>query len=125
MPKRLERLDAIIPGVRRRRTTICCSAIALVAICGCALAARQLRTVPLPFFPIRTVWTLALNSALSAPPAFSATHAYFSLEANRLATYDLHAGSLIWIVSARPQSQPAAGGGLVFVAEPDAISALR
>ena len=79
----------------------------------------------LSLFPLRTVWTLALNNALVAPPAFSGTRAYFPIGGDRLVAYDLVSGQQLWIVSTPVRSAPAIGEGLIFVVEPEAISALR
>ena len=111
-------------GVAAPRTTICCSALALtmVAIVGA--------TEPAPpeapaLFPLRPVWTLALTSSLAVPPAFHGSRGYFPIEGDRLAAYDLDTGEELWLMPARTQSKPAAGEGLVFIAEPEALAALR
>jgi outer membrane protein assembly factor BamB len=75
--------------------------------------------------PAVPVWTLALNNALVAAPAYDEGHAYFAIEEDRLAAYDLLAGTLTWIAKAHPTSAPVAGGGLVFLVEPDGLIALR
>jgi outer membrane protein assembly factor BamB len=130
--------------VHGRWTTRCCSAVALIALsCGTALAQTQ---APLPFpsptssvkqnpskldktppaiVPARAVWTLVLNSQLSAPPAYDDTHVYFALEGNRIAAYTLPEGTRAWIVSAHPQLPPAAGDGLLFLVENGALVARR
>ena len=76
-------------------------------------------------FPLRTVWTLALTSPLAAPPAFFGSRAYLPIEGDRLGAYDLDTGEELWMTPVRTQSKPAAGEGLVFVAEPEALVALR
>jgi outer membrane protein assembly factor BamB len=76
-------------------------------------------------FPLRTVWTLALTSSLAAPPAFTGSRAYFPIEGDRLGAYDLDTGEELWRMPVRTQSKPAAGEGLVFIAEPEALAALR
>jgi hypothetical protein len=76
-------------------------------------------------FPIRTVWTLALTSPLATPPAFTGSRAYLPIEGDRLGAYDLDTGAELWTTPMRTQSRPAAGEGLVFVAEPEALAALR
>jgi len=76
-------------------------------------------------FPLRTVWTLALTSPLAAPPAFSGSRAYFPIEGDRLGAYDLDTGDELWMMPARTQSKPAAGEGLVFIAEPETLAAFR
>jgi outer membrane protein assembly factor BamB len=104
----------------RPATTICCSALALIA-----LAATPSRdTGPPALVPTRPVWTLALNSQLSVPPAYDATRAFFSLEHDRLVAYDIVPGKQLWLVESRPILQPAAGGDLVYVAETERLVAL-
>jgi len=111
--------------VYRPGTTRCCSAIALALFSSCAIAARKPSSAPRPFFPARTVWTLALNNALTAPPAFSGANGYFPIEGDRLVAYDLASGRQLWIVSASIRSAPATGDGLIFVDQPGAIAAVR
>src|SRR5262249_23721265 len=86
-------------GVSSRQTTRCCSAIALVLLWQCATAAQKPAT-ELSLLPLRPLWTLALNNALSAPPAFAGTRAYFPIEDDRLVAYDLATGHQLWLVAA-------------------------
>ena len=39
--------------------------------------------------PVEPAWTLALNNALTAPPAYDGTLAFFPIEGDRLVAYDL------------------------------------
>ena len=80
---------------------------------------------PLSLFPIRTVWTLALNNQLIAPPAYFESHAYFAIEGDRLVAYDLEGGRQEWIVPAHPEFEPAVGDGLLFIVDPTSLTALR
>lgn len=82
------------------------------------------KTSPL-FFRTLTIWTLELNSQLTAPPGIDAKRAYFSIEGDRLAAYELATGKHDWTVSVRPQMEPATGEGLLFVVERDSLAALR
>ena len=75
--------------------------------------------------PFRIAWTVALNGSLTAPPAFSGQRGYFPLDEGRLAAYSLADGKSLWVAMARIASQPAAGDGRVFIAEPEALSAVR
>ena len=105
----------------RPATTICCSALALIA-----LAATPSRdSGPPAFVPTRPVWTLALNSQLSVPPAYDETRVFFSLEQDRLVAYDIVPGKQLWLVESRPILQPAAGGDLVYIAEAARLVALN
>lgn len=105
----------------RPATTICCSALALIA-----LAATPSRdSGPPAFVPTRLVWTLALNSQLSVPPAYDETRVFFSLEHDRLVAYDIVPGKQLWLVESRPILQPAAGGDLVYIAEAARLVALN
>lgn len=76
-------------------------------------------------FPARQAWSLPLNNELTAPPAMSGRYGYFPIEGDRLAAYDIEHGTLLWLIAATPTSQPAIGDGLVFVAEPAALTALH
>jgi outer membrane protein assembly factor BamB len=79
---------------------------------------------PISLFPTVPVWTLALGSQLTVPPAYDDARAFFSLENDRIVAYDIVSGAQAWLVTARPQLQPAAGGGFLFVVEPEALTAL-
>jgi outer membrane protein assembly factor BamB len=112
-------------------TTRCCSAIAVLVIVGAALNGQGHTPAvslvapapPLALFPIRPVWTLALNNVLVAPPGFGENRGFFPIEGDRVAAYDLQSGTLLWTASARPVSEPVAGEGLVFIAEANGIVA--
>ena len=75
--------------------------------------------------PVETVWGLALNNSLTVPPAYEHALAFFPIEGDRLVAYDLLSGTQKWLVAARPLTEPAAGGGLLFVLEADALKALH
>jgi outer membrane protein assembly factor BamB len=98
-----------------RGTTICCSALALIA-----LARPQ---EPIALLPVRSVWTLALNNQLIAAPAYDTSSVYFPIEHDRLVAYDLISGNQRWLVEAQPIFEPAAGETLVFVTESGVIVA--
>jgi outer membrane protein assembly factor BamB len=87
-------------------------------------APRIEQAEPVSLFPIAPVWTLALGSQLTVPPAYDEGHAFFSLEDDRLVAYDIVSGERRWLVTARPQLQPVAGDGLLFVVEPETLTAL-
>jgi outer membrane protein assembly factor BamB len=76
-------------------------------------------------FPVRAIWTLDLNNAITAPPAYDGARGFFSIEQDRLVAYDLVAGRRLWTITARALSRPAAGDDLVFVAEPNGLRAVR
>ena len=127
-------------GVALRRTTRCCSAVALTLSLSASVlgqpgtptphpvprrsAPKLDKTLP-PLVPVDTVWGLALNNALTMPPAYEGTQGFFPIEHDRLVAYELIAGTQQWIVSARPVKPPAAGGGLVFLVEADTLKALH
>ena len=92
------------------------------------MASRALapkKSEPLSPFPSRTLWTLPLNNALVMPPVYEGTFAYFSIEGDRIASYDVERGTLRWLVSARVRSAPAIGDGLLFLETADSITALH
>jgi outer membrane protein assembly factor BamB len=70
------------------------------------------------------VWTLVLGRQLTVPPAYDSTRVFFSLEGDMIAAYDMPTGERKWLVTARPQLQPVAGDGLLFVVEPEMLTAL-
>ena len=106
----------------QRTTTICCSAAALIA--SIALAPGKVDRGPISFFPIRTVWSLALNNQLRQPPAYDAARGYFAIDGDRLVAYDLVSGTREWIVPAALTSAAAAGGGSIFFMQDDRLTAL-
>jgi outer membrane protein assembly factor BamB len=92
-----------------------------------SLSAARAQSQPseaLAFFPLAPSWRLSLNTQLTSPPLMAGSLGYFPLEGDRLAAYDLEHGTLLWLVSSKPRSQPAVGDGLVFVAEEAALIAL-
>ena len=90
-----------------------------------AQTARPSVQAPVALFPVRTVWTLALNNQLTAPPVYDGSHAFFAIEGERLVAYELEHGSQEWIAPARASLEPAVGDGLIFIAQPDSLIALR
>jgi outer membrane protein assembly factor BamB len=66
-----------------------------------------------------------LDGSLTAPPLFSGQRGYVPLDEDRLAAYDLADGKRLWVTSARLAWQPAAGDGLVFIVEPETLTAVR
>jgi len=71
------------------------------------------------------LWTLILRNQLTVPPAYDDTHAFFSIEGDRVVAYEIPSGTRAWIAPARPQMEPTTGDGLLFLVEPDALTALR
>jgi outer membrane protein assembly factor BamB len=78
-----------------------------------------------PLTPAENVWGLALNNGLAMPPAYEGRLAFLPIEGDRLVAYDLLAGTRTWMVAARPEMTPVAGGGLVYIREADRLRALR
>jgi len=128
--------------VDRRRTTRCCSAVALLTCFSAAALGAQPRAPrphptpgpkvttkvdrkPPPLLPVRPLWALVLDNQLTAPPAYDEDHVFFSIEGGRIVAYALPSGKQAWIVSARPQMEPAAGGGLLFLVETAALKTLH
>ena len=105
-------------GVRTTRTTRCCSALALFVAASVSLGALSL-------FPIQKRWTLSLNAQLSAAPAFDTANAYFALAGDQVVAYTLANGTQLWATTARPRFDLAVGDGLLFLVEPDQLTALR
>lgn len=105
-------------------TTRCCSALALIALTSTPIVAQS-ATAPPSLFPLRPVWTLALNNQITVPPAYRDNLGVFAIEHDRLVAYDLTTGLRKWLVAARPQTPLAIGDGLVFISEPEALRAVR
>jgi len=100
-----------------RVTTICCSALAFLAL---AKAPE-----PLPLVPLRPVWKLPLNSHVSFPAAYDTTRGFFAIDNDRLVAYDMSSGTQLWLVEARPIFPPVAGDDFVYIADADGIGALH
>ncbi len=111
------------------RTTRCCSAVALIVASSIAIAAQSSQAAsdraPLALFPIQSVWTISLDHPLIVPPAYDAEHIYLATDEGRVAAYELTRGTEVWSVAARPRHELAAEDGLVFIVEPDRITARR
>lgn len=75
--------------------------------------------------PLRPVWTLALNSHLAVPPTYAGSRAFFGIENNRLAAYDIPSGKLLWLVEARPVVASVAAEEILVIGEADALVALH
>ena len=90
-----------------------------------AVGAGKIDSTPMSLFPARTIWTLALNSHITVPPAFDSERVYLGIDGDRLVAYSLLEGAQQWLVPARPLMKPAVGDGLVFCAEPDELVARR
>jgi outer membrane protein assembly factor BamB len=80
---------------------------------------------PFALFPIRPLWTIELNSRITQAPAYDDRRGYFALEHDRIVAYDLASGARQWIVAASPQLPLSAGGDLLFLVEPETLTALR
>jgi outer membrane protein assembly factor BamB len=102
-----------------RDTTICCSAVALAALVAFAKSPE-----PLALVPVRPIWTLALNSHLTVAPSYDASRAFFPIENNLIAAYELASGTRLWLEEGRPVVAGAAVDNHYIIAEPDAIVAL-
>jgi outer membrane protein assembly factor BamB len=89
------------------------------------IAVPKIDRLPPALTPVEPAWTLALNNALTAPPAYDGTLAFFPIEGDRLVAYDLISGEQKWLVTARPSMQPSAGNGLLFILETSTLRALR
>jgi outer membrane protein assembly factor BamB len=100
-----------------RRTTICCSALLLLALAK--------GPDPVGLVPVRPVWTLALNNHLSFEPAFDERRGYFAIEGDRLVAYDIVSGKQLWIVAAVMVLPPIAADDLVYCVETGAVVARR
>jgi outer membrane protein assembly factor BamB len=100
-----------------RRTTICCSALLLLALAK--------RPDPVGLVPLRPVWTLALNNHLSFAPAFDERRGYFAIEGDRLVAYEVVSGKQLWIVKAAMVLPPIAADDLVYCVETGAVVARR
>jgi outer membrane protein assembly factor BamB len=89
------------------------------------VGSAKIDSAPFPLLPVRTIWTLALNSQLTVPPVFDAERVYFAIVGERLVAYTIADGAQLWMVAARPLTEPAVGDDLVFCAEPDELVARR
>jgi outer membrane protein assembly factor BamB len=104
-----------------RRTTICCSASALAA--ATLLVAHV--PEPIALVPVRPVWTLALNSHLTLAPTYDAARAFFPIENDRIAAYQLVSGERVWLEESKPVLPAVSVDGLLVVPEAEAIVALH
>jgi outer membrane protein assembly factor BamB len=108
-----------------RRATTSCSALALSLLISVASLAQSARSAELRLFPVAPVWNQPLDAVLTVPPAFSGRLAFLPVADNRIATFDIEAGTAAWSAPGTPVSTPATGDGLIFFADQDSIAALR
>jgi outer membrane protein assembly factor BamB len=121
-------------------TTRCSSAFALIASCWVVVCAQSPQPGPFPapashaskgdrtpfaLFPAQKVWTLELKNLLTAPAAFDATRAFFSIEGDRLVAYDILSGEQQWLIDVKPRVAPATGDDLVFVIDDANLTAIE
>jgi outer membrane protein assembly factor BamB len=90
-----------------------------------ATATANVVRTPLSLTPVENAWGLALNNSLTRPPAYDGTRAFFTIEGDRIAAYDLITGIQQWLVTAHPEMPPVAGDGFLFIREADRLLALR
>ena len=107
-----------------RWTTRCCSAVALTIVVTSPAVSKPDPKQP-SLFPLTTVWTLPLNAALTAPPAYQGTRAFFPIEGGRIVAYDLALGTQMWMAAVPTAIEPAASPDLLFVVQADRLVALR
>jgi outer membrane protein assembly factor BamB len=74
-------------------------------------------------FPLEVKWSAALPSPPASAPAFDNDHTYVALRSNQLLALQLSDGKVVWSVECPTTAPPAAGDGLVFVANNDLIEA--
>jgi outer membrane protein assembly factor BamB len=119
----LKRVKRYYSGVALHPPTICCSAIALTIASGFLVASTD---PPRPgIVPPQLVWSLPLNNALTAPPAYDGTRAFFPIEGDRLVAYEIAGGRQLWLADASIRHQPAAGDELLFTIESSSVVARR
>jgi outer membrane protein assembly factor BamB len=80
---------------------------------------------PASLVPLRPVWTLALNSYLTEPPAYDQARGYFAIEGDRVVAYDLVSGNRLWLIDSRPLLPLVAADDLVYIVETNALTAQR
>jgi outer membrane protein assembly factor BamB len=90
-----------------------------------AALAQDSRSQGLRLFPVVPAWSEPLDKVVTAPPAFAGHLAFFPIEGEQVAAFDVDRGAPGWTAPGAPQSTPATGDGLLFFAEPSGITALR
>ncbi|HUR35804.1 MAG TPA: PQQ-binding-like beta-propeller repeat protein [Vicinamibacterales bacterium] len=115
--------DAIISGVDVRLATTSCSALALLVLAATAMIAQSARSSDLRLFPVVPAWSEPLDRAVTASPAFAGAQAFF-VDDRQVAAYDVENGRPTWTASGSATTRPATGDGLLFLAEPEHITAL-
>ena len=80
---------------------------------------------PSSFFPLQQRWSTDLEQPPVAPPVFDAEHAYVPLRDGTLAAVNLVDGSIAWSAERSTRFSPAAGDGIVVVAEEGTLLGLR
>lgn len=112
-------------GVRKRATTICCSAVALgIALSTPAWGAADAEKPRFGLLPIGWRWSLTLEVDLAAPPGFLDSYAVLAFDTGQLAAYDLQQGRQLWSVERRTSTAPVLGDGHVYVVHEQRLFAL-
>jgi outer membrane protein assembly factor BamB len=109
--------------VRKRITTICCSALALT-IALPSLGAAQKPVEELALFPVSVRWSKTLDVNLAAPPAFDETRVIVPLADGRLIAYGLVDGDEAWTIKRDSLPAPVAADGHIFLATDASLVAL-
>ena len=107
------------------RATTSCSALALSLLAAAIGFAQAARSSELRLFPVVPSWSRPLDKVVTAAPAFAGHLAFFPVEGQQVAAFDVQQGTPAWTAPGSPRSTPAVGDGLLFLAEPDTITALR
>lgn len=111
-------------GVDVSRPTTSCSALVIVLLSALALGAQSKAPSVLRLLPVQPAWSSTLDKVVAASPVFAGTRGFFALEGGEMVAFDLVRGTQEWTAPGAPTSAPATGDGLLFLVEPDALTAL-
>jgi outer membrane protein assembly factor BamB len=89
------------------------------------LAAQPRLPSELRLFPLLQSWDHPLDGLLTAPPAFAGDLLFLPVDGQHIVAWDALTGTPVWTADGAPVSAPAAGDGLLFLAEQRQVVALR
>jgi hypothetical protein len=111
-------------GVDVSRPTTSCSALALVLLSALTLSGQTRAPSTLRLMPVQPAWSMSLDKVVAASPVFVGQRGFFALDGGEIVAYDMADGTPEWTAQGAPTFTPTTGDGLVFLVEPEVLTAL-
>ena len=105
--------------------SIRCGVITVVTgvalLCAAAAAQAQPKRVPSTLLPLEPLWSTSLPGTPAAAPVYEGGRIFVAVRDGSISAVNLADGSVVWQVALQVAGQPAAGGGLLYVASRDEL----